>query len=314
MDPDPHARMMKLASRAWGEEALRRANTAIVPLNDLGQKPPIVSFHAVDAKATPPINLAKLLGPDQPYYAVRVPNNRRTPEFANSIPEIAAFYLDELLTYRFRRVVLMGWSLGAIIAYEVASQLEQIKRTNNILVPEVLAVIAIDHAPESVSISPFVWIRKEWRKSRSVRQLAGRTIDKVLSMPRSGIALRNRISRRQIEETFRRDFKPTETELKFYMALYDAAIRYRPPGYKGRVVLFAATNDKNERQDGWDLHVEQLEAKWATLARNFKVVPYAGNHRTFMGQDVASLTPLATNLRFELTKLEAVPNSPEDDF
>lgn len=95
----------------------------IVPLNTGGDLPPLFCVHAVSGSAYSYSGLSRLLG-DRPVYGFEAPgfDNDRTP--VPSLPALAEEYTEILREFQpegpYR---LLGWSLGGIVAFEMAKRL-----------------------------------------------------------------------------------------------------------------------------------------------------------------------------------------------
>ncbi|MET9913794.1 type I polyketide synthase [Streptomyces sp. NPDC006476] len=107
-------------------EALRDAGTAtrrdaLVPVQVGGELPPLFFAHPVGGDVLCYAELARLLGDQQPFYALQVPDVDPLPA---TVPEMAEHYTDAIRTaaphgpYR-----LGGWSMGGVLALEIAQQL-----------------------------------------------------------------------------------------------------------------------------------------------------------------------------------------------
>ncbi|MFI1660841.1 amino acid adenylation domain-containing protein, partial [Streptomyces sp. NPDC020472] len=98
-----------------GEEGRK----ALVPVRTGGSRTPLVFVHPVGGDVLCYAELAELLGDDQPFYALQLPDTELT-----SVEAMAAHYaaaVREALPdgpYR-----LGGWSMGGVIALEMAAQL-----------------------------------------------------------------------------------------------------------------------------------------------------------------------------------------------
>jgi thioesterase domain-containing protein/acyl carrier protein len=96
---------------------------ALVEIRGGGGEPPFFCVHPIGGNVLCYVELARALGPEQPFYALQTPD-RAEREEPWSIPAMAAHYLKAM------RIVqpagpyrLGGWSLGAVVAYEMARQL-----------------------------------------------------------------------------------------------------------------------------------------------------------------------------------------------
>ncbi len=95
-------------------------------------------------------DLARRLGPDQPFYGLQVPD-REGEHFLTTIEEMAEHYVEALLEvqpegpYR-----LGGWSMGGLIAFEMARQLsEQHQRVERLVLIDSVAPAARQRRPEA---------------------------------------------------------------------------------------------------------------------------------------------------------------------
>lgn len=96
----------------------------LVPLQPEGSRVPLFCVHAVSGSAYSYAGLTRLLGDDQPVYGFEAPgfDNDRAP--VDSLPELAAEYTGILRAFRpSGEYRLLGWSLGGLLAYEMAKLL-----------------------------------------------------------------------------------------------------------------------------------------------------------------------------------------------
>lgn len=112
----------------------------LVPLREKGSRPPLFMVAGVGGHVFAFHKFARLLGGDQPCYGVKaigVDGTRPPPE---RVEDIAAEYVREIVETRPNGALVMaGYSLGAVIAFEVALQLHALGR-------EVPLLIAYDAA------------------------------------------------------------------------------------------------------------------------------------------------------------------------
>ncbi|RKH00097.1 non-ribosomal peptide synthetase [Corallococcus sp. CA053C] len=100
-----------------------RRSPVMVTLRTGGAGTPLFLVHAVGGNVLGYVGLARELGPDRPVYGLQAP----APDApARALEELAALYNEEL-----RRVqpqgpyLLGGWSMGGVLAYEMARQLTE---------------------------------------------------------------------------------------------------------------------------------------------------------------------------------------------
>ncbi|HVR97692.1 MAG TPA: thioesterase domain-containing protein, partial [Thermoanaerobaculia bacterium] len=100
-----------------------RPDSALVPLQAGGKENPLFLVHPIGGSVFWYLNLARELGPEQPVYGLR-----SRIQAANSplldLPSMAARYLSAVREIQeFGPYLLGGWSMGAVVAFEMARQL-----------------------------------------------------------------------------------------------------------------------------------------------------------------------------------------------
>ncbi|RKH50279.1 non-ribosomal peptide synthetase [Corallococcus llansteffanensis] len=109
--------------------ALLRDNAPWTPLVQLqagtGGRP-FFCVHAVGGNVVPYAELARALGPEQPFYALQARGLDGAESPCESIPEMAALYVKAVRAVQPRGPYLLGgWSMGGSIAWEMAHQLRR---------------------------------------------------------------------------------------------------------------------------------------------------------------------------------------------
>ncbi|HEX3131877.1 MAG TPA: amino acid adenylation domain-containing protein, partial [Thermoanaerobaculia bacterium] len=98
--------------------------SCLVPIQPGGERPPFFCVHPAGGDVLGYAALARLLGPDQPFHGLQSRGLLAGAEPHLRVEDMASAYLEEI-----RRVQpegpyrLGGWSLGGLIAYEMARQL-----------------------------------------------------------------------------------------------------------------------------------------------------------------------------------------------
>src|SRR6201996_1861567 len=122
-------RLRQSLSNVTWRETLGKEKAVVVPLNRFGSRIPIFCIHSLTGKATDYVPLAQRLGVEQPLYAIQIPPANRAPDFGGqvtplTIATLATYYIEAIEALRpTGPIVLGGWSIGAIIALEMAQQL-----------------------------------------------------------------------------------------------------------------------------------------------------------------------------------------------
>lgn len=107
----------------------------LVPLQTGAGRQPLYCVHAVSGSAYSYHGLARLLGQDQPVYGFEAPgfDNDRAP--VRSVPALAGEYTEILRDFQpagpYR---LLGWSMGGVLAFEMARRLAALGDPPSILI------------------------------------------------------------------------------------------------------------------------------------------------------------------------------------
>jgi acyl transferase domain-containing protein/thioesterase domain-containing protein len=97
---------------------------ALVPVQPKGNRPPLFCVHAVGGDVIFYEQLARALGPEQPFYAFQSPLVADPERRDLSIEKIAALYIEEMRAFYPQGPYLLGGaSYGGFVLYEMARQL-----------------------------------------------------------------------------------------------------------------------------------------------------------------------------------------------
>ena len=100
-------------------------SSAIVPIRTHGYLPPLFMIHGVGGNVLGFYHLAKLLPPDQPVYGVQAQALQPSGVTLTRLEDMAAHYLDEIRLVQPRGpYMLLGFSYGGLVAFEIARQLK----------------------------------------------------------------------------------------------------------------------------------------------------------------------------------------------
>ncbi len=224
-------RLAHLLRTGAGGEARR----PLVAVRPAGDEPPLFWAHPVGGNVLCYAELARAMDPGLPVYAFQSP--AREPGAPSRIEEMAELYLGELLAlqpqgpYR-----LGGWSMGGLIAYEMAGRLVRQGRT-----VEMLALLDT-HLPSAARLDPgdeAAWV------AGFAQDLAG-TLGR--SLPVSALSLR---TEDPLSVLFARlceaGLVPASLGLDEIRELYGifranaaALAAYQPAPYPGRIFLVQA--------------------------------------------------------------------------
>ncbi|WP_444546339.1 amino acid adenylation domain-containing protein [Archangium lansingense] len=249
----------------------------LVPLSTGGSGRPFFCVHPVSGTVLPYVELARRLGSEVPFYALQSPGieGERTP--LETIESMAECYLEALRAvqpvgpYR-----LGGWSLGGLVAFEMARLLEQ--RGEQVEQLVLFDAYAFEQRlPDGAGAS---WIASRFVEfSARLLGLPGPTLGVEESLPESEEVL----LRRLLDEGRNAGVLPRGVSLEELRILYRvfennlrALGRYVPGSYGGRVTLFRALQTPvppSARADGgW--------GRWA--AGGVEVRELQGDHHSIL--------------------------------
>ena len=114
----------------------------LVTLHAAGSRPPIFCVHPAGGTVFRYSDLARALGPDQPFHGLQARGVSDGAEPLQTVDEMASLYLDAVRdAYPAGPYVLAGWSAGGVVAHEMARRLREAGEA----VP--LLVLLDTHAP-----------------------------------------------------------------------------------------------------------------------------------------------------------------------
>jgi amino acid adenylation domain-containing protein len=220
-----------------GDGAARRQ--ALVPIRTEGEGAPLFLVHPVGGNVLCYAGLARQLG--QPVYGLQVPDG----EAPETLEEMAARYIEAIRAVRpsgpWR---LGGWSMGGVVAFEMARQLAEAGE-------EVSLLALIDAFPRG--ISPAADGGVEEADDREIAALFVRDLEGLLGVPLplsleelSGLAPEEAL-RKVLAEVRRSGLQPPDLGEAELWALFETfranarlLWRHEPRPYPGRAVLFRA--------------------------------------------------------------------------
>jgi thioesterase domain-containing protein/acyl carrier protein len=258
-----------------GREALHESESPLVGIQVSGSRPPLFCVHPIGGTVFCYLDFSKTLGNDQPVYGLQAPGLYGEREPIGTIEDLASHYLKAVRQVQPHGPYhLGGWSMGGVVAFEMAQQLRKEGQ-------DVALLAVIDSAfPKPLE-------RLDDPREEDARLLAGFLRDMGAqagkSLPDISERLRRMDAPEQIvcllEEAVAQGILPPDTDAAQFQSLFQvfkanlqALSSYVPQKYEGRMVLFRAT--ENSRQDGF--------AGWSSLAESVETYPMPGNHYTLL--------------------------------
>jgi thioesterase domain-containing protein len=117
------ARMAKHIAAANVHEG-PRSSQVLVSIQSQGSRAPFFCVHAVGGQVISYAELSQEMGPEQPFYGLQSPPANFFPESDISIQQMATLYNREIRSVQpVGPYLLSGWSMGGLVAWEMAQQL-----------------------------------------------------------------------------------------------------------------------------------------------------------------------------------------------
>ncbi len=114
---------------ASGDTASVRQNqgwSSVVPIRENGDNPPLFCIHGGAGSVFMYAELARLLGDDQPLYGIQPRGLEPGQEPDRRVEDMAVTYLEDIRAVQPKGpYYLSGWSLGGLVAFEIARLLDQ---------------------------------------------------------------------------------------------------------------------------------------------------------------------------------------------
>ncbi len=271
--------------------------SSLVPVRTEGKKPALFLVHGGGLHVLFYQSMTRHLPPDRPIYALQARGLDGETEPLETIEEMAAHYLREMRQVQPEGPYhLAGYSLGGLIAFEMARQLEASGQR--------LGIVALFDAVASDRHAGARW-RRRLKKT-------GYTLQMLATAPLQTLAYKSNVLQLQVKSLLgkwrvawhdRRTNRIQEGYLPYGKKVYEKCLeayeRYRLRPAPVRVTLFRAKEQMFYLDD-------PVYLGWKKVAlEGVEVVEVAGNHLTLF--DEAHAAELAQALQQRLEKLDACP-------
>ena len=261
--------------------------TAIVPIQPIGSQLPLFCVHGLGGIVMRYYQLAKYLGPDQPFYGLQSLGLEEGQTPQQTIQEMAQYYIAEMRKQQPQGpYILSGWSLGGVIAYEMACLLhESGEQVRNLILLDTIPLHIDTTLPDSNDIELSIRVvqmlglpfnQQEVMDYQDVDQLIahllyqGRQHDPAMW---HGIA----------EDKFRRIVRVGIAHLR-------AGAQYRPRRYSGGPTTLFLT-DNTDPTVPFDQYATFIYATWSeTLDQELEFQAVLGTHWTMFSEPYVQRT------------------------
>ncbi len=127
------ARMAEHIATVNGHER-KQSSQVLVSIQPHGASAPFFCVHAVGGQVISYAELSQELGPEQPFYGLQSPPASSFPKSGVSIEQMATLYNREIRSIQpAGPYLLSGWSMGGLVAWEMAQQLTKEGETIGLL-------------------------------------------------------------------------------------------------------------------------------------------------------------------------------------
>ncbi|PYJ33551.1 MAG: non-ribosomal peptide synthetase [Verrucomicrobia bacterium] len=217
--------------------------SSLVPLQPAGSQPPLFFAHGVLGDVYVFLELAKLLPSDQPSYGIQAVGLDGNSARHVTVEDMAAHYVKEILSFqRDGPFYLAGYSMGGLIAFEMARQLHRLgERVALLALLDSAPIGKISWFAYGLSMSYFIprrclfHFRHWWELPRRERlnYFRGRWAALRYWM------VRNRSKPRLVAAPLREDSEPPQVP-GFYDYYHAIASAYRVHPYPGSADVFVS--------------------------------------------------------------------------
>jgi thioesterase domain-containing protein len=277
-------RTIERLAAALREPAPAERRSPLVALQPAGGRPAFFCVHPIGGQVLCFADLARHIGTDQPVYGLEAPGLEAVGRTAPSIPEMAAAYLAAVRGVQPGGPHLLGgWSMGGIVAFEMARQLHEDG--------EEAALVAIldSWSPVIHRIVPDdAYLLSELVRDHSLQQ----GVPAALSYEELRVLAPEARLRRVLQVAQDAGLVAADVDVSWlrrslagYRARREALLRYRPAPYPGSLVLFRAREADEELlatlAAGLGIDVSDPRLGWGAYATGTVTVEtVAGNHST----------------------------------
>jgi amino acid adenylation domain-containing protein len=268
----------RLADDDGAIAAQARVPSPLVAMQPHGERPPLFCVHPAGGNVACYSALSRHLGFEQPFYGLRAALLDGGSASVARLEEMAAHYVEAVRSVQpAGPYMLGGWSMGGVVAFEMAQQLQRQGQTVSLLV--LIDSHALDDAARAVDQSEeallhqFTWYigrlfgMEEWLMREDLDESGG--IDGLLrSLLAEGVrigAVPPDLGMEQVKQLF-----------QVFRTNVRAMLNYEPKPYPGSITLLRASQQLTD-------HSPPAANGWQGLAAGgVEVHPVSGDHFTMM--------------------------------
>jgi thioesterase domain-containing protein/acyl carrier protein len=240
-------------------------NSPLIAIQPHGRKPPFFCVHPAGGSIICYSALSRHLGAEQPFFGIQTPGVDAANPPLTRIESMAARYIEELQTVQSDGPYMLGgWSLGGVIAFEMAQQL----RRQGLEVS--LLAIFDSYVGQSTEIDDYALLLQFISDISGLYEL-DQSLTEGIDSPSQTTGER---LASLLQEVVRKGWAPPDLNLEQLCRLFEvfrtnirAMLCYEPHRYPGRITLFRASEQitdncidpamewRNLAADGVEVHV-----------------------------------------------------------
>jgi amino acid adenylation domain-containing protein len=256
------------------QETTQLTHSPLIPIQSQGNKTPFFAVHPIGGNVLCYANLARYLGTDQPFYGLQALGLQETEKPVSSIEEMARVYIQAIQAIQASGpYYLGGWSMGGVIAFEMAQQLSAQGQT-----------VALLSLIDSYSPTLLNSVNTEENSSESRLEEINESLNIVYSFVRDLTGMFNQqipfsedelthLTSDELLAHFLTWSKQTnvlppelgEQQIKHWFAVFQtnrqALFNYFPKAYSGKTIFFGA-EESSLKNPGWHGIINNLESQW----------------------------------------------------
>ena len=227
--------------------------SVLVPIKSQGNKPPLFCIHPSGGNVLCYQDLAYKLDLDQPVYGLQSFGLNPENEPHSSIEQMASYYIQAIQTVQpHGPYFLFGWSLGGIVAFEMAQQLYRQGE-------QIAFLASVDYDP--------LFTTSELENDDAVLMvwLLGQEIEPCLSEIKQ-LAPQEKLLY-VLEQAKQKNLVPEEFNLAEVQHLLEinklnilALGKYQPQLYSGAMIVIQASETETDLASVWNEFVEKVDA------------------------------------------------------
>jgi thioesterase domain-containing protein/acyl carrier protein len=256
------------------QETTQLTYSPLIPIQSQGNKAPFFAVHPIGGNVLCYANLAHYLGTERPFYGLQALGLQETEKPVSSIEEMARVYIQAIQTIQASGpYYLGGWSMGGVIAFEMAQQLSSQGQT--------VALLSLIDSYSPILLNS---VNNEENYSESRLEEINESLNIVYSFVRDLTGMFNQpipfsedelahLTSDELLAHFLTWSKQTnvlppelgEEQIKNWFAVFQtnrqALFNYFPKAYQGKTIFFGA-EESSLKNPGWHGIINNLESQW----------------------------------------------------